>query len=100
MQIRALTASEERGLTSDQKSYLLAHPLIVSLQPHILAAEALYNTPSHGAVTVERAMELDEIHASYRARVAHEPEFKPSFDSYSAAEDRFIELHGMSSSLH
>lgn len=96
---RTLTASEDSGLSTAQKAYLLTHPLIVSLQPHVLARDALYITPCHGAVTIDRAMELDEIHAQYRARGAKEPVWIPSADTYSAAEDRFIDLHGMSSSL-
>lgn len=97
---RTLTASEDSVLSTTQKAYLLANPLIVSLQPHVLARDALYKTPCHGAVTIDRAMELDEIHAQYRARGATEPVWIPSADTYSAAEDRFIDLHGMSSSLY
>lgn len=50
---RTLTASEDSGLSTAQKAYLLTHPLIVSLQPHVLARDALYITPCHGAVTID-----------------------------------------------
>jgi len=98
--LRLLTVSEERGLSEAQKGYLLKNPNIVSLQPSIRASEALYLTACHGAVTIDRAMELDAIHASYHAKNVQMSKHAVDFDGYSTAEDRFIDQHGMSSALN
>lgn len=101
---RILTASEELGLTDVQREYLLARPNITCLQPQTLAREALYLTPRHGAVTIDRAMELDAIHDGYLAAQAHQRASRAArlhrLDTYTDAEDRFVERHGMSSSLY
>ena len=99
MSQRTLSSSECRSLRDDQKAYLMKHRFIVTLEPHVPASEALYRTPRHGAVTIDRAMELDAIHDAYQAQQARLSKPGPQFDAYSAAEDRFIDLHGMSSSL-
>jgi hypothetical protein len=44
-------------------------------------------------------MELDAIHDTFQAKQARLSGLAPRFDAYSAAEDRFIDQHGMSSSL-
>lgn len=90
---RVLTSSEER-LPEVLKDYLSAHPYIVSLQPHMLASEALYQTLRHGAVTIERAIELD----AFKIRQVKVSK-TPLFDNYSNAEDSFIDQNGMSSML-
>lgn len=56
---RTFTEAEDRGFTDAQKTYLLAHPNITYLEPLELPREALYLTLRHGAVTIERAMELE-----------------------------------------
>lgn len=99
MSKRVLTPSESRCLREDQKEYLLNHQYIVSLQPHVPASHALYLTLRHGAVTIDRAMELDAIHDNYHAKEARVSNPGPQLDAYSAAEDLFIDQHGMSSSL-
>jgi hypothetical protein len=91
--MRLFTPSEEHGLTDAQKGYLQAHPNITSLQPQMLAREALYQT-QHGAVTIDRAMELDMLFQQIKVA---QP--LPVADNYSDAEDAFIEQHGMSSGL-
>lgn len=77
----------------------MKHPNIVSLQPHVPASQALYQTLRHGAVIIDRAMELDAIHGNYHAKEARVRNLGPQFDAYTAAESRFIDQHGMSSSL-
>ena len=99
MQKRTLHPAEERTLSDAQKAYLHAHPTVVSLQPHMLAKEALYQTLRHGAVTIDRAMELDAIHDRHASRQSTKPLAAPLMDDYSDAEDRFIDQHGMSSGL-
>ena len=89
----------------DGREYLAdkncAYDLIIlnDVLEHVPASEALYRTHRHGAVTIDRAMELDAIHDAYQAQQARLSKPGPQFDAYSAAEDRFIDLHGMSSSL-
>jgi hypothetical protein len=101
--MRELTAAEERGLTDAQKAYLIAHPTMVCLQPEELPRHALYQTLRHGAVTIARAMELDELFARLAAKTkseqVHRQSERPFIDNYSAVEDRFIDRHGMSSTL-
>lgn len=99
MSQRALNSSESRSLREDQKAYLMKHRHIVTLEPHVPASVALYRTLRHGAVTIDRAMDLDAIHDAYQAQQARLSKPGHQFDAYSAAEDRFIDLHGMSSSL-
>lgn len=99
MSKRVLNQSESRCLSEVQKDYLLKHPNIVSLQPHVPASQALYQTLRHGAVTIDRAMELDAIHDNYHAKEARMSNIGPQFDAYTAAESRFIDRHGMSSAL-
>ena len=96
---RILTPSEERGLTDEQKNYLNAHRYIVSLQPDsmLLPREQLYKTPRHGAVTIDRAIELD---ARLPDQQVKEPAQGIAHDNYSDAEDRFIDHNGMSSGLN
>lgn len=48
----------------------MKHRFIVTLEPHVSASEALYRTHRHGAVTIDRAMELDAIHDAYQAQQA------------------------------
>ena len=99
MSQRSLNSSESRSLREDQKAYLLKHRHIVTLEPHVPASVALYRTLRHGAVTIDCAMELDAIHDTFQAKQARLSGLAPRFDAYSAAEDRFIDQHGMSSSL-
>jgi hypothetical protein len=94
---RTLSASEKRFLTAAQQAYLLSNPLIVSLQLHVIPSEALYRTPRHGAVTIDRAIELDALHSALKPAA---PRSAPAtYDAYAAAEDDFIDRHGMSSGL-
>lgn len=101
--MRVLSPAEELGLTDAQKAYLIAHPNMVSLQPEELPRNALYQTMRHGAVTISRSMELDELFARLAAKTkseqVHRQAERVTFDNYSAAEDRFIDHYGMSSSL-
>ncbi|RMA56465.1 hypothetical protein C8C96_4882 [Acidovorax sp. 100] len=99
MSQRSLNSSESRSLREDQKAYLMKHRHIVTLEPHVPASEALYRTHRHGAVTIDRAMELDAIHDTYQAQQARLSKPGPQFDAYSVAEGRFIDQHGMSSQL-
>lgn len=99
MTTRVLTLSEQQCLSGDQKAYLMKYRNIVSLEPHVPASQALYLTLRHGAVTIARAMELDALHDSYLLHQAQEAKQALPYDSYSAAESRFIDLHGMSSQL-
>lgn len=99
---RSLTAREAVGLSEAQKQYLLAHPSMVSLQPHHPPQDALYLTVRHGAVTIDQSIELDRLHDSYFAnqrRIAAIRDRRPSVDHYTSAEDDFICRHGMSSQL-
>lgn len=101
MSKRTFTAAEERGLSVEQKEYLIAHPGMFSLQSGsmLLPREQIYQSQLPGAVTVDQAMELDANRASYYAgekQIASEP----VFDNYTDAEDRFIDRHGMSSGLY
>jgi hypothetical protein len=98
---RTFTPAEERGLSEKQKAYLDAHPTMSSLQSGsmLLPREQLYLSLIHGAVTIDRAMELDKVHSRYRARES-QINTKPIFDNYTVAEDRFIDQEGMSSGLH
>lgn len=101
--LRVLTPAEEQGLSDAQKAYLIAHPNMVCLQLDELPRNALYQSLSHGAVTIGRAMELDELFARLAAKtksdqIQRQAE-RPYYDNYSSAEDRFIDRHGMSSSL-
>lgn len=98
---RTFTAAEERGLSLEQKEYLIAHPGMVSLQSDsmLLPREQLYQSLPHGAVTIDQAMELDANRARCFADEKHiDP--TPVFDNYTDAEDRFIDRHGMSSGLY
>lgn len=101
--LRELTPAEERGLSDAQKAYLMAHPTMVCLQLDELPRNALYQTLRHGAVTISHAMELDELFARLAAKTKSEQvrrqADRPLSDNYSAAEDRFIDLHGLSSGL-
>lgn len=101
MQKRTFTAADKRGLSVEQKEYLTAHPDMVSLQPHsmLLPRDQLYKTFRHGAVTIDRAMELDAIHDRFLAQEARLPAQGIAYDNYSDAEDRFIDRHGISSGL-
>ena len=90
--IRTLSPSEIRGLNEIQKEYLLRNPFIVSLQPQMLAREALYQS-RHGAVTIDQAMDKDKICIKSIKSIDRE------YDSYSNAEDSFIDQHGISSGL-
>lgn len=98
---RTFTPAEERGLSDAQKEYLVAHPAMVSLQPGsmLLPREQLYQSASWGAVTIDHAMELDAVRTQSLANERLQPAARPVPDSYSAAEDRFIDQHGMSSGL-
>ena len=97
---RAFSDSEARSLTDRQQAYLARHRLVVTLQSHVIACEALYQT-RHGAVTIDRAMELDEIQSRYLAgqAAAEQGRRGPVVDRYSAQEDDFIDRHGFSSEL-
>lgn len=102
MATRTLSPGEERWLSEAQKDYLRANPLVVCLQPQMLACEALYNSPRHGAVTIDRAMELDALRqraAAVRAAGKDRSATTPVVELYSAEEDDFIDRHGMSSRL-
>lgn len=101
-QTRTLTEAEERSLTVTQKQYLLANPTFTCLEPNILAREALYRSLRHGAVTIDRAMELDELHAKYVAQTEQRTQTDQPVcpDEYSNAEDSFIDRNGMSSGLY
>lgn len=61
---RILTPTEQRCLTAEQQEYLNDHPHIFSLQPYSMLSpgEQLYKTWRHGAVTIDRAMELDVLY--------------------------------------
>lgn len=98
---RTFTPAEERGLSARQKEYLMAHPTMVSLQAGsmLLPREQLYQSLLHGAVTIDRAMELDEIHARHHSR-ENRISTKPIIDNYTDAEDRFIDQESMSSGLY
>lgn len=96
MKKRILSDREERGLTDGQKNYLNAHPSMVSLQPHSMLPprEQLYKTLLHGAVTIDRAMELDAQHRAHAARRVNTANANGpfAFDSYSNDEDTFMSL--------
>lgn len=103
MSKRTFTAAEERGLSVEQKEYLIAHPSMVSLQSGsmLLPREQLYQSLQHGAVTIDQAMELDAIGARHSARENQiAAAARPVLDNYTDDEDRFIDRHGMSSGLH
>ena len=93
---REFTPNELRHLDDVQKNYLIRNPGIFSLQPYELSSEALYQTP-HGAVTIDRAIELDALRETHNRQQAAKGQ--PFFDSYSNAEDTFIDRNGMSSGL-
>jgi hypothetical protein len=97
---RKLSQAEARSLSDLQKAYLARHPLVVTLQPHVIPCEALYQT-QHGAVTIDRARELDEIQSRYLAgrAAAQRAPVGPVVDHYSAQEDDFIDRHGFSTIL-
>lgn len=101
---RELTPIELRTLSEAQQAYLLRRPGAKCLQPHMLAREALYQTAEHGAVTIDRAIELDDLHSQFRAAQVRPSETSPApgasvVDAYSAAEDAFIDQNGMSPGL-
>lgn len=52
------------SLTSDEISYIAKHRLVKLTDE---GDHSLYLSTVHGAVTVQRAMELDRVHAEYRA---------------------------------
>lgn len=65
----------------------------------LLPREQLYQSLLHGAVTIDRAMELDAVRARLGNEDRIQPVAEPVFDNYAAAEDDFIDEHGMSSDL-
>lgn len=101
MSKRTFTSSEDRVLSAEQKAYLMAHMDMISLQPHsmLLPSEQLYRSQRHGAVTIDRAMELDAIRERMVAKRPRPSTATPVYDNYSVGEDRFIDRHGMSSGL-
>lgn len=92
---RLFTPYEVRGLSEVQKDYLQRHLNVKSLQPSELARHALYQT-KHGAVTIDRAMELDRLQSKHQSLVSPRHAI---IDTYSQAEDNFIDQHGISSAL-
>jgi len=93
---RTLSDEEEFSLTEYQKNYLRKNTDVISLQSGsmILARHQLYRTP-HGAITLDRSMELDAL----RNKIPLETMEEPPYDSYSNQEDNFIDQHGMSTAL-
>lgn len=102
MMKRTFTPSENRVLSEEQKAYLMTRPDMVSLQPNsmLLPTEQLYQSRCYGAVTVDRAMELDSMRAGMAAQIQRPVTATPAYDNYTAEEERFIDRHGISSGLY
>lgn len=60
---RRLSVSEQQFLSKAARDYLLSNLGVYCLQPDTFPTDALYLTPRHGAVTINRAMELDALYA-------------------------------------
>jgi len=95
---RQLSPLEIKYFNQAEQRYLLDHPEIRNLQPHMRPDEALYLTWRHGAVTIGRAIELDALHNAILAKPVSSARTQ-SCDAYSNSEDTFIDMHGISSVL-
>jgi hypothetical protein len=82
--------------TPEQLAYIKKHSLHMLLRA---GDDSLYLSPAHGAVTVERAMELDELHSQYRAKLAtYRQEARKVLtmsDELSARHERCVDEHGV-----
>ena len=101
---RLLTASELRWLPDEQKAYLQVHKSDFCLQPDAMPVTALYQTMRHGAVTIERAIELDALYDAFNAREAAKRvicERRPTqaSDKWERRDLACIEQHGCSTVL-
>lgn len=77
-------------------AYLQAHKNCQCLQPNCIPFEnALWHT-EHGAVTLDRAIELDRLRES--ARPASTPQLEDTI-ARVFEDERFIEMFGFSSRL-
>lgn len=99
--LRELNPCEVRCLTPVQQAYLIKHPSIVCLEAGSFPPEALYLTPRHGAVTIDRAIELDQLHDNYLAKqsgqCSSDVNFNPAWrisDEMAMRHERCIDEHG------
>lgn len=99
---RVFTDAEIRCLSERQKAYLEQHPSMAALQSSsmLMPSEQLYASLLHGAVTIDRALELDEVARNYRRQEARVTRDSPYLEyPYTNEEETFVQQHGMSSAL-
>ena len=81
--------------TPDQLAYIKKHKLCLLQQA---GDDSLYLSTVHGAVTVQRAMELDELHSQYRAKLAlyrqQARKVLTISDELARRQERCVDEHG------
>jgi hypothetical protein len=81
--------------TPEQLAYIKKHNLRTLLNA---GDDSLYLSTVHGAVTVQRAMELDELHSLYRAKLAlYRQEARKVItisDELARRQERCVDDHG------
>lgn len=101
---RRLSRLEQHFLSKAARDYLLSNPGVYCLQPDTFPADALYLTFSHGAVTLERAMELDALYARRALAMSSAPPRRPLpvmevSDEWERRDLRCSDEHGCSTVL-